>query len=277
MTEEKAPSAGQRIRQSDPVVERLRLLTTVEERAELLSTLGIDVLIILPFGRPLAETQADRFIELLLEHLHMTGLWAGPNFALGHRREGNVPYLQRVGKERGFAVHVVEPLVWNGEAVSSSRVRAALERGDVDEATGCLGRPYRVAGIVARGDERGRRIGFPTANLSPPRERLIPSGGIYACLAHAGSETYPAAVSIGVRPTFPGVGDVTGPVLEAHLLDFCGDLYGRMLALDFFARLRDEWAFPSAAALAAQIREDVARVREILAGRRYCNPEISKE
>jgi riboflavin kinase/FMN adenylyltransferase len=237
------------------------LLTTLEERVELLAALGLDILIVLPFTQALARTSATDFVEALLQHLRLTELWGGPDFALGHRREGNVPFLQHLGTERGFAVRVVEPLMWNGALVSSSRVRDALRAGNVDQATGCLGRPYRLTGTVVHGDGRGRAIGVPTANLSLPSKRLVPADGIYACLAHTERlGTYPAAVNVGTRPTFNG----HGVTVEAHLIDFGADLYGQALALDFCARLRDEAAFPNVDALMAQMQKDITQVRNIL-------------
>ena len=237
------------------------LLTTLEERAELLASLGLDVLIVLPFTPDLARTPAADFVEALLQHLHMVELWGGPDFALGYRREGNVAFLQRLGAERGFAVRVVEPLMWEGVPVSSSRVRDALQAGDIDQATSCLGRPYRLTGTVVHGDGRGRTIGVPTANLSLLPERLLPADGIYACLAHAERlGTHPAAVNVGTRPTFDG----HSVTIEAHLIDFGADLYGQPLTLDFIARLRDEVAFPNVDALMAQMQKDIAQARDIL-------------
>jgi riboflavin kinase/FMN adenylyltransferase len=238
------------------------LLTTVEERAELLASLGLDVLAVLPFSLAVARTSATDFVEMLTTHLHLAGLWGGPDFALGHAREGDVPFLQRLGDRQGFAIHIVEPLVWEGDMVSSSRVRTALDSGDVRQAMGCLGRPYRLTNVVVHGDGRGRLIGVPTANLSPPPERLVPAGGIYACLAHTAHRgVHSAVVNIGTRPTFAR----NGLVVEAHLLDFDENLYSQVLALDFIARLRDEQAFPNPSALVGQIRDDIAQARSILA------------
>jgi riboflavin kinase/FMN adenylyltransferase len=225
--------------------------------------LGLDVLIVLPFTPGLARTSAAEFVEALLHGLRMAELWGGPDFALGRRREGDVPVLRGLGAEWGFAVRVVEPLMWEGAPVSSSRVRDALLAGDIDQATGCLGRPYRLTGPVVHGDGRGGRLGVPTANLSLPPERLVPATGIYACLAHAGRlGTHPAAVNVGTRPTFDG----HGVTVEAHLLDVQADLYGQTLALDFCARLRDEVAFPGVEALMAQMQKDIAQVRNVLGG-----------
>ena len=223
--------------------EPLPLLTTVEERAELLAALGLDVMVVLHFTPTTAHTPATAFVEALIHHLRLTELWAGPDFTLGHRREGDIPFLRRLGAERGFTVHVVEPLVWEGTLVSSSRVRAALKTGDVPQATGCLGRPYRLAGVVAPLPlQGGERRGWEGTNVSLPPERLIPTSGVYACLAHTERlGIHPAVVSIGTRPIFGG----HTPVVEAHLLDFDGDLCDQVLALDFIARLRDERAFPT--------------------------------
>ena len=241
------------------------LLTTGEERAGLLAALGLDVLVVLPFTAGLARTSASEFVELLVRHVHLAELWGGPGFVLGYRREGDVPFLQRWGAKHGFTVHIVEPLVWEGALVSSSRVRAALETGDIPQATGCLGRPYRLAGIVVRGDGRGHRIGIPTANVSSPPGRLVPAGGIYACLAHTQDlGTYPAVVNIGTRPTFVATSGEQALVIEAHLLGLDADLYDQGLALDFAARLRDERTFSTPGALVAQIRDDIAQARAIL-------------
>lgn len=236
-------------------------LSTVEERAALLDRLGVDLLAVLPFTPALAGTSAARFVDLLRRRLGMIELWAGPDFALGHRREGNIAYLQRLGAEQGFAVQVVEPLRWGGEVVSSTRIRAALTAGDVAEANGCLGRPYHLSGVVVRGRGLGCSLGIPTANLEPPAGRLIPANGVYACLAHTErSGTWPAVVNVGVRPTIAA----DHLTVEAHLLDFEGDLYGQPLGLDFLARLRDEEVFPSLNALVAQIRRDIAQARDII-------------
>ncbi|MEA3340774.1 MAG: bifunctional riboflavin kinase/FAD synthetase [Chloroflexota bacterium] len=241
------------------------LLTTVEERVDLLAALGLDLLVVLPFTPEMARTPAAGFAAPLIQHLRLAELWGGPDFAFGHRREGDVPFLRRLGAERGFGVRVVAPLAWEGDLVSSSRVRAALEAGDIPQATGCLGRPYRLTSEVVCGRGEGRKIGTPTANLAFLPERLIPASGVYACRAHTACQgTYPAVVNVGTRPTFDG----DELVVEAHLLDFDGNLYGQPLALDFIARLRDEITFPSSEALAAQIRKDIAQAYAII--KKHC-------
>lgn len=239
------------------------LLTPVEERAALLSDLELDVLVVLPFTADTARTPAGEFVARLVRHLDLAELWVGPDFALGHQREGDIDSLRRLGSEQGFSVHAVAPLAWEGALVSSSRVRAALADGDARQAAGCLGRPYRLSGPVVAGDGRGRELGMPTANIAPPPRKLIPAAGVYAGLGHTEQRgTYRAAISIGTRPTFDG----RETTVEAHLLGFEGTLYGQTLALDLVARLRDEMAFSSADALVAQMRQDVAQTRQVVEG-----------
>lgn len=237
------------------------LLTTLEERIQLLAALGLDVLVVFPFTPAAVRTSASDFSDTLVQHLRLAELWAGRDFALGYQRQGDIAFLRRLGRERGFIVHAIESLEWQGALVSSSRVRAALEAGDIPHATGCLGRPYRLTGTVVHGGGRGHSIGVPTANISPPPERLIPASGIYACVAHSERQGKRAAVTnVGTRPTFDG-GALT---VEAHLLGFDADLHGQSLSLDFIARLRDERAFPTVAALVEQIEKDIARARGVL-------------
>ncbi len=241
--------------------EPCELLTTPEERAEVLASLDLDLLVVVPFTPDLAGLSAEAFVRQMVERLHLIELWVGPDFTLGHQREGNIATLRHLGREHGFTVHIVEPLMWRGEEISSSRIRAALKAGDLDEATGCLGRPYRLTGTVIHGRGVGKSIGVPTANLYLPPNRLIPARGVYACEAHVERRgTHPAAVNVGVRPTFAG----ESLVVEAHLLGFDGSLYGREMALDFVARLRGEQVYPTLNALVDQMERDIARVRDLM-------------
>lgn len=240
-------------------------INTPEEKAALLGRLGVDVVVTHPFSRQVSQIRAADFVDRLVRHARMVELWAGPDFALGHKREGNIAFLQARGAVQGFTVRVIEPTVVEGQVGSSTRVRAALEAGDVTLAARLLGRPFRLPGEVVRGVGRGRTLGFPTANLKIWEERACPGFGVYACWAYVGDDAvrYPAATSIGVRPTFDGEGAT--PTVEAYLLDFSDDLYGERLALDFIARLRPEQKFPGAEALIEQMRRDVEATREILA------------
>ena len=241
------------------------LLTTVGERIELLAELGLDTLVILLFTEDVADTPAVDFLERLVCEIDLAELWVGPDFTLGRDREGDVNFLRRRGARWDLEVRVVEPVEWRGEVVRSSRVRDALLKGNIEEATGCLGRPYRLQGVVVPGRGLGHDIGVPTANISPPPSRLIPAGGVYACWAHTERwGVFPAATNVGTRPTFTSPASGQGLTVEAHLLDFDGDLYDQVLGLDFVARLRDERAYPTLNALVAQVREDIAQTRAVL-------------
>lgn len=233
------------------------LLTTVDERVELFTALGPDAVIALPFTPATACVQATDFVEVLIHHLNLVALWGGPDLALGHQREGNISFLRHLGAGRGFAVHVVEPVVWKGTLVSSSRVRAALQAGDISQATGYLGRPYRLASIVTPSPPESYYC-FPSPG------RLIPASGIYACCAHTERlGVHPAMVNIKTQPTLIGERTLSSrqePVIEVHLPDLDADLRGQMLSLDFVASLRDQCAFPILNASATQDCEDMARM-----------------
>jgi riboflavin kinase / FMN adenylyltransferase len=235
-------------------------LTTPEERVRLLAAQGLDLVLTLPFDEQVRQTRAADFIALLRRHLDMRQLWGG-NFALGYQREGDIPFLRRLGQEQGFTVEVVEAMVtWQGNVVSSSRVRRSLGAGDIEDVTGCLGRPYRLSGTVVKGSRRGHTIGIPTANLDVWAEQLLPAHGVYATYAWVGDRRLPAATNVGLRPTVDG----SRLTVEAHLLDFNADLYHQTVVLDFVARLRAEQKFAGLDALLTQIQQDVRQARQIL-------------
>jgi len=240
----------------------LAYLTSTQERAEILAALGLDFVLILPFTRETARLSAADFINSLVEHIPLRELWIGPDFALGRGRAGNAKRLSALGSELGFAVRVMSSFSWHGEPVRSSRVRTLLaEDGAVDQAAGLLGRPYQVWGEVRSGAQRGRTLGFPTANLALSPNRLVPAFGVYACWAWLDGRGYPAVVNVGVRPSFDN-GQAT---VEAHLLDFEGDLYGKTLGLSFIHRLRQEKRFSDISVLVAQIGADIETARRLLA------------
>lgn len=238
-------------------------LTTSEERAAMLGKAGADVVITYPFDLRVAATSAADFIAGLHEHLGMTRLLIGPDFALGKNREGNLPVLRRLGERFGFAVEVVHPVEIDGEPVSSSRVRAALAEGDVELAERLLGRPYRLSGKVVQGDGRGRVIGVPTANLEVWAARAIPRSGVYVCRTLVNGQAWGSVTNVGVRPTFDP--QAVASHVETHILDFEGELYGERIQVDFLACLREEKRFPSVHALVAQINQDIAQARQRLA------------
>jgi len=237
-------------------------LTLPEERAQIFGILGVDGVIIEPFTLELSATSAIEFVARLKNRLGLRHLMIGHDFTLGRAREGDFSVLSRLGKEHGFDVEEVEVVQFEGEVISSSRIRFMLEAGEVSRAAQWLGRPYRVSGTVVPGDQRGRTIGIPTANLSVPSGKIRPTSGVYACQAWVDGRAWAAAVNIGVRPTFDGQG--TPLHLEAHLLDFSGDLYGQTVSLDFIERLRAEQRFTNVQALIAQINMDINRTREII-------------
>ncbi len=235
-------------------------ITPVEDRLELLRREGVDMVIPLTFDEALSRLTALEFVDVLRERLNMAGLVMGSSFAMGNRRGGTPETLAQMGRDRGFSTTVVEPAAAHGEEVSSTAVRDAVARGDVGRAARLLGRQFSLRGRVARGQARGRELGFPTANLSLPAGQILPADGVYAARAIVGGDSLPAAVNVGVRPTF-GNGE---RLVEVHVLDFGGDLYGCELSVQFVERLRDEVRFESAEALVAQMRKDVEQSRQIL-------------
>jgi riboflavin kinase/FMN adenylyltransferase len=239
-------------------------LTTAEQRAAYLIDLGVDTVVTHPFDETTRQMRAADFVDLLVNHLRVGELWVGADFAMGYGREGDVPNLTAQGRDKGFSVHPVELLQANGDAVaaiSSTLIREALAAGEVERAAGWLGRGYTVIGPVVHGQARGRTIGFPTANIQVWEGQVIPANGVYAGWMQIGSARHMAVTNIGVRPTFDGDAAVT---IEAHVLDFNGDLYGREVALSFERRLRGEQRFPDIQALINQIRADVEAARNLL-------------
>lgn len=235
-------------------------IATLEDRVKWIAELGVNIVITQLFNEAVRSTRAADFVRQLRDHLNMRQLWGG-DFALGYKREGDVPTLRRLGEELGYTVELVDGLVeWDGELVSSSRIRRCLRAGDMENVSGCMGRPYRVHGTVVEGDKRGRTIGFPTANLAYWEEQLLPANGVYATWAWVGEKRYMAATNIGVRPTFDH-----GPrTVEAYLLDFSGNLYGQTVCLEFIRHLRPEVKFANLDELVAQIQADVDQTRQIL-------------
>lgn len=236
------------------------LLTTPQERIHLIRQQGVDTVISLTFDRDLAQTPAEDFLHSLVERLGMRLLVAGQDFALGYHRQGTLPVVQELGKTMGFAVIVVPPFLLGGTVVSSSAIRHAILEGRVEEAARLLGRPPALEGTVRPGAGRGRRLGYPTANLEVEASLAIPANGIYATWAITDGQRWPSATSIGVRPTF---GESLRTV-ETYILGFSGNLYGQRLRLEFVRRLREERAFPSVPALVEQMARDIEEVRAIL-------------
>ncbi len=240
----------------------LRYLTLPEEKATILGELGVDIVITHPFDRATASLSAEAFMQRIQAHLAVRRLLEGEDFALGKGREGDISCLAELGKTLGYEVQTVPAVTNDGERISSRLIRSRLAAGRVEEAASALGRYYALRGPVVRGDGRGRKMDIPTANIAYPEEKVIPANGVYACWAWLGEERHPAVTNIGIRPTF--VSRSPRPHVEAHILDFRGDLYERQVMLEFVARLREERRFPSVEALIAQIQRDIARARTLL-------------
>jgi riboflavin kinase/FMN adenylyltransferase len=236
-------------------------LTRFREKYHALRALGVDRLILLRFDERMRAMSAQAFMdEVLVGALGVRHIVVGHDFQFARKQEGNVATLREYGPKAGFEVTEVPPFEIEGERVSSSLIRAALEVGDMDRAAKLLGRPYRMTGKVIRGAMLGRTLGFPTANLRLHR-RATPLAGVFAIrVSGHGLQNAPGVANLGTRPAI-NTGEL---LLEAHVFDFEGDLYRRYLDVDFIARLRDERWFPSVDALVAQMHEDAAQARKIL-------------
>ncbi|MFI0444585.1 bifunctional riboflavin kinase/FAD synthetase [Actinomadura sp. 6N118] len=242
------------------------LLSSTKRRIELLEGLGTDAVVVVPFTLELSKVGPDEFVQsVLVDRLHAAHVIVGEDFRFGHKAKGDVALLKELGEKYDFTAEGA-PLVANGDKISSTGIRALLESGAVEEAGHALGRPHRVEGIVVRGHQRGRQLGFPTANLETLPHTAIPADGVYAGWLVCDSDRYPrfrwpAAISIGTNPTFEGAGERT---VEAYALDRDDlDLYGEHMAVDFEARIRDTLKFDSIEALIEEMHRDVDRAREI--------------
>jgi riboflavin kinase/FMN adenylyltransferase len=240
------------------------LLTTAAEKKELLAESGLEYAVFLPFTRALQQYPARRFVEeILLGRLGMEELVIGYDHGFGKDREGSVETMRALGAELGFAVDVVGAVRTGEEPISSSRIRRALEDGDVVAAARGLGRPYSLRGVVVRGDQRGRKLGYPTANIRVgDPEKLLPREGVYAVYGWVGETRVPGLLHLGSRPTFQGA----PPTVELHLLDWSGDLYGREVRVNFCACLRGVHRFASVEELVAQMQRDEAAARALFRG-----------
>ena len=240
---------------------KLLFLCSVEERVQLLKNEGVDIVAPLTFNRELAKVTARDFVSLLQKHLKMRGLVIGPDFMLGHNREGNAEMLRALGEEMGFSVTVVAPKSIDGEVASSTVIRQALAEGNMEKVTRLLGRPFSLKGTVARGEHRGTGLGFPTVNLKVDAKMALPPDGVYATRAYIEGQEYQAMTNIGLRPTF---GDNNERTIESFILNYNQDVYGKAVKIEIIQRLREEKTFASIEELKQQIAEDVKRGSAIL-------------
>jgi len=243
----------------------IKCLTTADERAHLLGSLGLDIVITQRFSRNLSAATAFEYMSQLKQTLDLKHLLIGYDFALGKGREGTAARLTEIGRELNYDVEVIHALSDESGVISSTEIRKLVATGNVTEAAKLLGYNYTLGGEVIRGAGRGRTINFPTANIDYPQQKATPSNGIYACWAYVGNEKFMAATNIGFNPTFTP--ERQTPSLEAYLLDFDRDIYGQQVKLEFVSRIRDELKFNSVEALIWKIQEDVDKTRELLAGK----------
>lgn len=243
------------------------VLTEATRKADLVEQLGVDALCVVPFTPEFSRLTAEQFVhDILVEHLHAALVVVGANFRFGHRAAGDVALLERLGTTFGFGVESAPLVAADGTVFSSTYVRSCVAAGDVAAAAAALGRPHRLEGVVVRGDQRGRELGFPTANLLCHRYAAVPADGVYAAWLVRSRDRpeaerrLAAAVSIGTNPTFSG----RERRVEAYALDFSGDLYGERVALDFVAHLREQRRYDSIPPLVAQVEQDVRDTRRVL-------------
>ncbi|MGC9518546.1 MAG: bifunctional riboflavin kinase/FAD synthetase [Desulfuromonadaceae bacterium] len=237
-----------------------RLINTREEKERLIAASQVDVLLQIPFDRTLAALPPERFVDdILLGKLGVKHLIVGYDYAFGRERAGDVGFLRAQGREKGFGVDIFGPIQYDGKVLSSTRVRQSILRGDVEYARHLLGRHFNLEGKVIHGDQRGRNLGFATANIRTEKE-LLPLNGVYAAKVRFAATEHNAVVNIGYKPTF-GEHSLS---IEVHVLDFKGDLYGENMRVYFVERLRDEEKFSDAKHLIVAIKEDIRRARAIL-------------
>jgi riboflavin kinase/FMN adenylyltransferase len=242
----------------------LKRLSSVREKLYGFARAGIDTVLLLRFNAALVNMSARDFVrEVLVARMGVREIWVGADFRFGHNRVGDVALLEAMQGEGGYEVRVLDAVTnGDGERVSASRVRGALGSGDFAHAAELLGRPFTIGGRVVRGQRMGHTLGYPTANIRLGK-RVSPVSGIFAVRVSVGDRWWPGVASLGVRPTIAGGGE---PLLEAHLFDFDGDLYGQRIEVEFVAKLRDEEKFPDLDALRAQMDRDAVEARKVLEG-----------
>ncbi|MCI0844516.1 MAG: bifunctional riboflavin kinase/FAD synthetase [Chloroflexi bacterium] len=237
-------------------------LTSLDQRVDLIKQQGIELVVCLDFTLELAAVTATNFAKLLVDSLKMKGLILGPDSALGKDRQGDLAFMQQEGEQLGFWVASVEPLEIDGQPVKSRRIREAVASGNMAVCPDLLGRNHHLSGVVVLGDQRGRTLGFPTANIEVDPQILLPGDGIYATWAIIDGKRHQAATSIGIRPTF----ELSQRLVEVYVMDFDGDLYGKTVGVEFVKKVRDQEKFDGLDALIKQINQDVDDCRQVLAG-----------
>lgn len=235
-----------------------QLLASLDHKARLLEKIHVDALLALPFTREFAQNSATDFIESLVRHQNVATIAVGEDWRFGKGREGDVTFLRRIGERLGFQVIALPPVMHQGERISSTRIRQSIRDGAMTNAAEMLGRPYGIEGLVVKGQQLGRTLGFPTANIALGEEQLPPDG-VWAVRGHGDGHAWQGVANLGNRPTVDGL----TRVFEVHLFDHDSDLYGEMLEVEFVKHLRPEQKFPSLDALREQIAKDVTAAREV--------------
>lgn len=235
-----------------------QLLASLDHKARLLEKIHVDALLALPFTREFAQISATDFIESLVRHQHVATIAVGEDWRFGKGREGDVSFLRRIGEKLGFQVIALPPVMHQGERISSTRIRQSIRDGAMANAAEMLGRPYGIEGLVVKGQQLGRTLGFQTANIALGEEQLPPDG-VWAVRGHGDGHAWQGVANLGNRPTVDGL----TRVFEVHLFDHDSDLYGKMLEVEFVKHLRPEQKFPSLDALREQITKDVTGAREV--------------
>lgn len=240
---------------------QLPWLTSLDDRIGAFQRLGVKVVAVLTFTPEVSQLSAHEFMSLINKHLNMRGILVGPDFALGKGKEGDINILRALGREMGFSVDVIPPFKINGETVSSTLIRRSLAEGDMRKVAKLMGRYFYLESKIITSEKRGRVLGFPTANLDIRPQQALPGSGIYATIAHVQGKHFHSATNVGIRPTF-GTGE---EMVETHLLNYKGNLYGKDIRVEFVQKIRDEERFPSSEELKTQIEKDIQVVEAILA------------
>ncbi|WP_138429956.1 bifunctional riboflavin kinase/FAD synthetase [Fodinibius saliphilus] len=242
----------------------IKLLTTLQERAEILDELGIDTMVVIPFDRDFSLLSSEEFVrDIIYEKIGVSEFVIGYDHQFGRNREGTIETIEQIGGELDFDTYVVSKREVGTKTVSSTAIRDAIsEEGNMEQATRFLQRPYRLNGMVVHGDKRGKKIGFPTANIRPEHnKKIIPKSGVYAVKVRINGDWYKGMMNIGVRPTFDG----EQQTLEVHLFNFNKDIYGKEVQVRFYKRIRDEKKFEGQDELVSQLQNDEREAEEILA------------
>lgn len=242
---------------------RITLLMTTEERLSCLKDIGVHTVYLIPFTREMANTSPEQFVEKVLLPLEVIQVVVGFNYSFGAQGQGDSKLIQVLGQKRGFGVSVLQAQTIDGQVISSSSIRKALRQGDVVLAKSLLGRPPCVSGIVIHGEERGRQMGYPTANILPSEDVLIPKRGVYAVWAYLDGKCILGMMNIGMKPTFHEMYDT---MIEVYFFDFIGDLYGGEIMVHIEERLRDERKFNGVDELLSQLKIDRAKAERVLRG-----------